>query len=157
VREVRELLAETMLIAHFDGCCEPRNPGGHAAWGAILLRDNEVIWQDKGYCGVGPKMSNNVAEYSGICAVLARLHQEQEICLIRGDSKLVIMQLQHKWKINGGLYIPYYAKAATLYQPIKNRIKFEWIPRDQNGVCDVLSKAVLKDMGVKFRIQPEAA
>ena len=146
-----------MLTAHFDGCCEPRNPGGHAAWGAILLRDNETIWQDKGYCGVGPTMSNNVAEYSGVCAVLERLQQEQEVCLIRGDSKLAIMQLQHKWKVKSGLYLPYYAKAATLLDHVIDRVKFEWVPRHKNDVCDVLSKAVLKDMGVTFKIQPEAA
>ena len=31
----------------------------------------------------------------------------------------------------------------------------DWIPRDKNNVCDELSKKILKDMGVVFRIQPE--
>jgi ribonuclease HI len=146
-----------MLTAHFDGCCEPKNPGGHAAWGAILLRDGKEIWSDKGYCGEGPKMSNNVAEYSGVCAVLERLKQETEFCQIYGDSKLVVMQLQRKWKVRGGLYLPFYAKAITLYESMKDRLAIKWVSRDENGVCDVLSKAVLKERGVVFRIQPEAA
>jgi ribonuclease HI len=144
-----------MLEAWFDGCCEPKNPGGHAAWGAVLCRDGQKIWEDAGYCGFGPKMSNNVAEYSGVAAVLERLQSETEFCMIRGDSKLVIMQLQHKWKINGGLYMPFYAKAATLYERIKDRIGLKWVPRDENSICDVLSKGVLHDKNVTFRIQPE--
>jgi ribonuclease HI len=146
-----------MLEGYFDGCCEPRNPGGHAAWGAILLRDGKELWSANGYCGVGPEMSNNVAEYSGVCALLERLQGESEPCLIRGDSKLVIMQLRKKWKIRGGLYVPFYKKAKALYEPISERVTFEWVSRDGNAICDVLSKAVLKDRGVQFRIQPEAA
>lgn len=144
-----------MLEAYFDGCCEPRNPGGHAAYGAILLRDGLEVWSKGGYCGFGPKMSNNVAEYSGIAEVLDRLQGETDECLIRGDSKLVIMQLKRKWKINGGLYMPYYQKASILYARIMERVKLEWIPRDQNSICDVISKKVLKDKGITFRIQPE--
>jgi ribonuclease HI len=144
-----------MLIGHFDGCCEPRNPGGHASWGAVLLRDETKIWEDKGYCGVGSQMSNNVAEYTGACALLTRLQQEHEFCSIRGDSKLVIMQLKGVWRIHEGLYIPFYQRAKALLEPIKDRVAFKWIPRDQNSVCDVLSKQVLKDRGVTFRIQPE--
>lgn len=144
-----------MLEAYFDGCCEPKNPGGHAAWGAVLLRDGQEIWEGSGYCGEGPAMSNNVAEYSGVGAVLKRLQEENEFCLIRGDSKLVIMQLQRKWKINGGLYTPYYNIARDLYEPIKERIGLRWIPRDENSICDVLSKGILHNLGIVFRLQPE--
>jgi ribonuclease HI len=142
-----------MLEAWFDGCCEP-NPGGHAAWGAVLLRDGKKIWEDAGYCGFGSKMSNNVAEYSGVAAILERLQREEELCLIRGDSKLVIMQLQRKWRINGGLYTPFWQGAKALYEPIRDRVTFEWVPRDENAICDVLSKGVLHDRGIKFRIEP---
>lgn len=146
-----------MLEAWFDAACEPVNPGGHAAYGAILFRHTTKLWEDAGYIGHGPTISNNVGEYAAICAVLHRLQKETEPCLIRGDSKLVIMQLQHKWRVNGGLYYPYYKRAVELYEPIKNRVTLKWISRDENSICDVLSKGVLKDMGVKFRIQPEAA
>jgi|ERR1039458_4701908 ribonuclease HI len=146
-----------MLEAWFDGCCEPRNPGGHAAWGAIICRGNETIWQQAGYCGVGATISNNVAEYSGVAAILERLQGETEPCLIRGDSKLVVMQLSGKYKVRGGLYIPFYKKAKALFDPIRDRVKFEWVPRDENSMCDDLSKGVLRDMGVRFRIQREVA
>lgn len=144
-----------MIEAMFDGCCEPRNPGGHAAWGALVKVDGKIVWQDGGYCGVGPAMSNNVAEYSGALAALTEAVKHPGVILLRGDSKLVIMQLQGKWKVNGGLYHPFYLKARDVYDREKGRIKLQWVPRDQNEECDVLSKQVLKDMNVVFRIQPE--
>jgi ribonuclease HI len=147
----------------FDGCCEPRNPGGHAAWGAILFRGRDKLWESGGYCGVGPKMSNNVAEYSGVLALLKEVIKHNSLhepVILRGDSKLVVYQLIGEWRVRGGLYIPYYREAAALAKQLrkitKNRLDFRWVPRDENAICDVLSKAQLKDRGVVFRIQPEA-
>lgn len=144
-----------MIEAMFDGCCEPRNPGGHAAWGALVKVDGVTVWQDGGYCGVGHAMSNNVAEYSGALAALTEAAKHPGVILLRGDSKLVIMQLQGKWKVNGGLYYPFYLKAKEVYDREKSRLKLQWVPRHQNEECDVLSKKVLKDMNVVFKIQPE--
>ena len=110
-------------------------------------------------------MSNNVAEYSGFVAVLTEALKHPGRILLRGDSRLVICQLSReaaralhyggKWKVNGGAYMPFYQQAKPLYEANSTRITMRWIPREQNDVCDVLSKKVLKDMGVKFMIQPE--
>lgn len=135
--------------------CEPRNPGGHAAWGAAVRVDGEFVLRAGGYCGVGPKMSNNVAEYSAFNAAAEECLKHPGIVIIKGDSKLVVEQLNGRWKVNGGLYTPFYEKAKVLWGKLKNRASLEWIPRDENSICDVLSKQVLHDMGVKFRIQPE--
>ena len=85
--------------------------------------------------------------------------------LIRGDSRLVICHLSAeaardlgyggKWKVNGGFYMSYHLKAKELYEANKSRVDLMWISRDDNSVCDWLSKKVLKDRGVTFRIQPE--
>jgi ribonuclease HI len=77
------------------------------------------------------------------------------VALIRGDSKLVVMQINGKWKIHGGLYVPFYKQAKALWAKLKDRARLEWIPREQNDICDVLSKKVLHDMGVVFKLQPE--
>lgn len=142
------------IEAWFDGVCEPRNPGGHAAWGALVRVDDVDVYSAGGYCGVGPAMSNNVAEYSGFCAALEEASKHAGTITLRGDSKLVIMQLQGKWKVNGGLYFPFYLEAKKLYVANKDRLKLQWIPREKNDVCDVLSKKVLLDRGIEFRIQP---
>jgi ribonuclease HI len=159
----------------FDGCCEPTNPGGHAAWGAVIKINGEKVWESSGYCGVGPMMSNNVAEYSGCLAVLEYVKTIPGSLLIRGDSKLVIEQLSGRWNTNctacgkplgkkcfcrvpkPGLYYPMYLKAKSILDEQRKfrSIKFKWVPREQNADCDFLSKEELRKRGVVFRIQPE--
>jgi hypothetical protein len=51
--------------------------------------------------------------------------------------------------------MPFYLKAKPLYEANKNRITLQWVSRDENSICDVLSKQVLKDKGIVFKIQPE--
>ena len=153
------------IEAWFDGCCEPTNPGGHAAWGALVRVNGEDVYRDGGYCGFGKGMSNNVAEYSGFLAALTQALKYPGKIHIRGDSRLVICHLSAEaarrlgyngcWKVNGGAYFPFYQQAKPLYDANKDRITLNWISRDENEICDVLSKQVLKDKGIVFRIQPE--
>jgi len=154
-----------MIEAYFDGCCEPVNPGGTAAYGVVILKDGEEIWHTSKI--FQPKKrnetSNNIAEYSGFEAILLYLLQaglNQEAIVIRGDSRLVICQMfiscgyLKKWRILGGLYAPIASRCKILLKQFP-RIKGEWIPREKNELADRLSKAQLKGAGVKFRIQPE--
>jgi ribonuclease HI len=143
-----------MIEAWFDGCTEPINPGGHAAWGAVVVVDGEVVFREGGYCGVGPTMSNNVAEYSAFIAVATECLKYPGIVIIRGDSKLVVEQLNGRWAVRGDHYVPFHEKAKKLWAQLRNRSQLLWVPRDENDICDVLSKKVLLDMGIKFRIQP---
>lgn len=148
------------IEAWFDGVCEPRNPGGHAAWGIRICVDGEEIHTEGGYVGCSTEMSNNVAEYCGVCAVMRWVCASglTGALTIRGDSKLVISQLSKRWRVNGGLYYPYYLKAVDLLGTLRRKIGvevvFQWIPRQQNSDCDYYSKKVLRDRGVRFRIQP---
>lgn len=143
----------------FDGACEPRNPGGHGAWGAAVNIDGKRVWESSGYVGVGPHISNNVSEYSGVIAVLKYVKEIPGTLLIRGDSNLVIQQLSGRWKIRGGLYVPFYREAKVLVEQQrefrKGNVKFKWVPREQNSDCDYLSKSELHKRDVRFRIQPE--
>lgn len=143
-----------MIEAYFDGATEPVNPGGHGAWGALVMVDGVTVFAKGGYVGHGPTISNNVSEYAAVVAAIEECLKYEGVCIIRGDSKLVVMQLNGKWKVRGGLYVPFYRKALALWGELKHRAKLEWIPREKNDVCDGLSKGVLKDMGVRFRIQP---
>jgi ribonuclease HI len=146
---------EVMITAWFDGVCEPINPGGHAAYGALVKVDDVVVWSEGKYVGFGDKISNNVAEYSGIIAVFREIEKHSGPALICGDSKLVIEHLNGNWRVNGGLYFPFYLEAKKLFDELRNRVTLQWVPRGENSECDVLSKQVLKDRGVKFRIQRE--
>jgi ribonuclease HI len=94
--------------AWFDGACEPINPGGTASFevivkgedGTVLLRDHRVVGKSKA-------MSNNLAEYAGVLHILRHLSSRPlGRVTIRGDSNLVINQLNGKRRVNKGLYFP---------------------------------------------------
>jgi ribonuclease HI len=146
-----------MIEAWFDGCCEPKNPGGHAAFGILLKVDGKTIVARGGYVGYGPEMSNNVAEFSAFIALMKEIAKIPGPALVRGDSKLVIYTLTGKYKAKQGLYIPYFLNARQAFEPERDRVGLEWIGREQNDECDKLSKAVLKERGIRLRIQPNAA
>ncbi len=140
----------------FDGCCEPKNPGGHSSYGIVVKKENLIILEESGYCGYGVNSSNNVAEYSGFNRILEYLIENKlnkEIIFGYGDSKLVIKQQFGTWQIKQGIYVPFALKAKKLMKKFKN-IYLEWIPREENDICDKLSKNELLKRNVKFRIQP---
>ena len=146
-----------MIEAWFDGCTEPINPGGHAAFGVLVKVNGKIVTAYGQYVGNGPQISNNVAEYAGVASALKEVSKYEDETIIRGDSMLVINQLGGSWKVRGGLYQPFYEAALKLLIPIRDRVEFEWIPREENEECDELSKRVLRDRGIRFRIQPETA
>jgi ribonuclease HI len=144
------------IEASFDGACEPVNPGGHAAWGVTVKVGDKVIAEESGYVGVGSKMSNNVAEYAGLLRVLEIVSGLDGPVVIRGDSKMVIMQMTGHWKMKGGLYMPYatVAKKALTHPRLIGRCRFEWASRHENELCDALSKREFMKRGIGLRIQP---
>lgn len=146
-----------MIKFWWDGVCEPINPGGHCAYGTYIQQNGKVLLSESGYIGRNKNTSNNVAEYAGFIRALEFLKEKglnKQPIYARGDSNLVVQQVQYKWRIRSGHYVPYAMKARALISDFPN-IRVEWIPREENGKADVLSKQVLKNMGVRFRIQPE--
>ena len=143
----------------FDGCCEPRNPGGTAGYGAIIYRGDKEVWRHAGMLPASPTNSNNVAEYLALNAALDWFLTNgltDGPILIKGDSQLVINQCSGKWRIKGGLYAEY-ARAACAKLTSFRSIRLEWVNRKENALADELSKSHLRRAGIKFRIQPEDA
>ena len=138
-----------MIKVNFDGACGPHNPGGKCGGGAVIIKDNELLAEI--FERYQPKLfwetSNNVGEYYGLIKALEylidnKLHDEQ--IEVFGDSKLVISQMQGKWRIKKGLYLDLALKALYLRRYFKN-IKFNWIPREENEWADQLSKNAIVD------------
>lgn len=151
----REARSDGPIEVWYDGCCEPVNPGGHAACGVVIRCNDRILWQESRYIGHGPGMSNNVAEYSGILAALEYLLQAglaHRPVILRGDSMLSVRQMSGEWNVRGGLYLPYWQRARELASQFQN-ISFAWIPREENSEADALSKAGLKEKGIQFCIQ----
>ena len=149
-----------MITLNFDGACEPKNPGGFASYGVVVIRDGERIFEDTALFDpfkLHGKTSNNLAEYSGFLAglkfLISKGLQHEEI-LVCGDSKLVIEQMFGYWRIKKGIYVDLALEARHLLKQFP-RIRGRWIPREENFIADELSKRELIKAKVKFSIQPE--
>ena|SRR2546422_1382852 len=138
-----------LIVCYIDGLCEPayeggpQNPGGIATYGYVVLNGHKkAIARRFGIIGEGPLMSNNVAEYAGLCRCLRFLLKRDanlEDIEIKSDSKLVVNQMKGIWKVHGGLYTEKHLEAKRLSQRFKN-LSFTWIPRELNEEADALSR-----------------
>jgi ribonuclease HI len=136
-----------MVVAYFDGLCAPVNPNGFGACGCLIKHNNRLILKKGFFIGVGEGMSCNVSEYLGFINLLKFLKKKNFNCeniLIRGDSRLVIEQMKGNWKIKHGAYLKFALEAKKLKKGFPH-LTLEWIPREENAVCDELAeKAVQK-------------
>lgn len=128
------------LTLHFDGLCEPRNPGGLACYGWIIRRGDAVIASGRGLAA--RNSTNNVAEYSALIAGLQGALDHNLIgqgLEVNGDSQLVIRQMTGQYAVNADRIIPLHRRATELAQ-IVNVDRWQWVPRDQNHEADQLSR-----------------
>jgi ribonuclease HI len=143
------------IEAYFDGCCEPRNPGGTAAWGAYIVINKELVWEGSAIIGHGKGMTNNLAEHAGCLAILQWLHDNGlndgvDDIIIHGDSMLVIKQMSGEWKIQNGMYIKTARQSRELLKQFVKQPRFKWVPREQNESADRLAKS---HMTLDYRLQ----
>ncbi|MBG6180183.1 reverse transcriptase-like protein [Arthrobacter sp. CAN_A1] len=128
------------LIVEADG--GSRGNPGHAGYGA-LVRDPEtgsILVEKASYIG---KASNNVAEYSGLVAGLELANELDPTCriLVKMDSKLVVEQMEGRWKIKHADMRALATKARAVLDP--KRVKYQWIPRELNKDADRLSNEAM--------------
>ena len=131
------------MVVYVDGLCEPVNPGGTATYGYVIRNDaGRDIARKSGVVGRGPEMSNNVAEYAALCEAFRFLIKEKMTWLpieIRSDSRLLVNQMKGEWKFHKGLHAQKYRDAKALATQF-DRVKFRWIPREENKEADALSR-----------------
>jgi ribonuclease HI len=132
-----------LIVAHFDGAYSYPN---RASYGVIIRRDGRTIWRaSEPVLDDGTGLSCNVAEYSGLVALLRWLLAEglsdQRIRVI-GDSQLVIKQMFGNWRIKRGHYTALAHEAQNLLLQFP-RVSGRWVPREANTIADGLSKAAL--------------
>lgn len=136
---------------YFDGSCGPKNPGGIAAYGYVLLRagEEQPIETGSGVIGTGAGMSNNLAEFyalqAGLRSFIKQAYTGTKYLQVYGDSNLVIQIMNKHWKAKSDkLYFPAYEMADHILREVRRSgvtVTFDWIPREQNTLCDDLSKA----------------
>jgi ribonuclease HI len=133
------------IVVNFDGLCEPKNPGGVATYGIVVREGERKIHEESGLAYAKPwtdEASNNVAEYSALIHALEWLetngYRDSEI-LIRGDSKLIINQLNGKFKVKAPRIVELFHRARELSTHFRN-VKVEWVDRSLNKEADLLSR-----------------
>jgi ribonuclease HI len=135
------------LEVWIDGACEPVNPGGTASYGVVVKSNGVAIFTNSAIVGSGPRMSNNVAEYSGLLAFLEWYiqHAHNGFIIVYSDSSLLINQMTSYWRARRGLYFPYYKRAWEIIHQnnLRDKISYRWVPREQNQEADKLSKDAL--------------
>lgn len=131
-------------ILNFDGLCDPVNPGGVATYGFLVRHGGRVIHEAHGLASPPrPTSSNNVAEYGGLIAALRWLVDaglQDAPAIIRGDSKLIILQARGDWGVKSANLRALNEEARRLLALLP-RARLEWVPREQNAEADELSRA----------------
>lgn len=130
------------MKGYFDGAS--RTNTGDAGAGSLLLDDEgTVIWTKADYLGA---KTNNEAEYTALINLLTEARARSLPVLdIYGDSKLVVSQVTHQWKITK----PHlYALATKVWELTDGmKVTFTWIPREQNKLADALSNEAINKKG----------
>lgn len=132
--------------AYFDGAVQPHNPGGHGGYGLIVYNGQRVVHSESVYVGRWPSLSNNCTEYAGAIAAL-RYFLKHDISegTIYGDADMIVQQLNGSWRVKSGAYVPYYHEAYALRVQVP-AVAIKWIPREQNGDADTLSKRAVTSL-----------
>jgi len=121
---------------HFDGSCEPRNPGGNARGGWTIKLQNGRSFSGSKF--IASDSTNNVAEFGALRFALEHAVQvgatEFEIL---GDSKLVIECLNGEWMVRKHHL---FKILRRIRRTLLGRLwTARWIPRAQNAQADFLS------------------
>jgi ribonuclease HI len=125
------------VTAYIDGLAEPRNPGT-GTYGFVIYEGKKKLAEGSGLAGEG--VTSNFAEYTALREALKRLRSMGiEDVVVRSDSKLVIGQMSQGWKVKGGMYMEKLKEARELVKEFRS-VSFEWIPREENGEADLLTR-----------------
>jgi ribonuclease HI len=123
-------------VLWFDGASQP-NPGESGA-GWIVFENKKP--KAFGYKYLGGPLTNNQAEYEAFMEGLTYVKKNVEFktLLVRGDSNLVVNQVQGLWQCKADKLVQVCAKAQILLNGMENT-KVEHVPREKNTLADILS------------------
>ena len=131
-------------VAYLDGSCSPVNPGGTAVSKFVVFDPaGRHLHSESNVIGTGPDMSNNVAEYCALIALLDWIKTygpgKLGLLVIRSDSNLIVNQISKDFKIKKGLYRESALLANEKWQELETQLKLRivWVPREENQAHDV--------------------
>ena len=122
--------------ANFDG--SSRGNPGPSKIGWTISKDNKVLWSE---CLEIDDGTNNVSEYQALIHLLKSIiNKKIDNIIVRGDSKLVINQVNGLWKIKK-THLKILADQAKYYLEKIPNCKLEWVPRDKNESANKLAQS----------------
>jgi len=126
-------------IVKFDGGARP-NPGPSAIGYVVEAEE----WTTSGNDHIGDS-TNNKAEYHALIAGLeAALDNDVMTVTAKGDSELIVKQVQGEYSVNEESLRPLYDRIQELISEFE-QFDIEHVPRDQNKEADRLVEEVLSD------------
>lgn len=128
-------------VLYADGACRG-NPGQAGSGAVVLDEEGHLLAETMRHLG---HSTNNVAEYSALIIGLeeARNHHIEEL-EVRMDSKLVVEQMNARWKVRDPKLRPLATRAAALLAQFP-RWHIRHIPREENAVADALANRAIDD------------
>ncbi len=127
-----------IVVVYIDGLALPANPGT-GTYGFTVYEGNRKLAEGNGLAGYD--VTSNYAEYTALVEALKKLKElgiEGDI-LMRSDSQLLVGHMSKGWEVKGGAYITKLREAKELLREFGS-IRFEWIPREENGEADLLTR-----------------
>ena len=114
---------------------------------SLFLFSRQSIACDKDYLGYN--ISNNQAEYQGLINGLdymARQHMTCNSLYVRGDSMLVIRQMEGRFQVKNNNIKPYYNEAQESLERLDcARTTFKFVSRERNCVADELANEAIQN------------
>jgi ribonuclease HI len=136
---LKDKLSIKKVIVNVDGAA--RGNPGPAAIGAIIRDETgNVLGRVSRAIGV---TTNNQAEYQSIIAALEKaISAGAKQAIVKSDSKLVVEQINGRYKIKNTALRPLYQKVVQLAGSLKS-FSIIYVPREQNAEADALANKAL--------------
>ena len=138
------------LIIYFDGASR-NNPHGPAGCGWVIYEMDEHGAVGNaiadGSHSLGYNVSNNQAEYEGLEHALQWMYDNKISCdglYVRGDSEIVINQLDGIYQVRSPNITGYYSAVMSLLNDIQyDFVSYRHVRRDQNSYADNLANQAI--------------
>lgn len=123
-----------LATIHFDGGGQSRGPVTAAC--IVELSDDSVVQAVRCF----DRGTHNTAEYQALILGLrlALAHGERRV-VVKGDSKLVVNQVNGDWKTKHATLRPLRTQARELLERFESA-RVKWIPREKNQRADKLGR-----------------
>ena len=152
IRDARQRRVATIAL-HFDGAS--RGNPGHAATGYVVHERPGDAVLVRGGRYIGANVTNNCAEYTALIDALeslAALGVRADRLEVRGDSQLVLNQVEGTWDTKSAALRPLRDRVRQLLSAYDGEARLEHVPRDQNTHADFEANRAL-DRALRRRVR----